>query len=125
MPVGSEPAVAAAATMKNSLIGLLLVASLGNYLGALTNYAVGRWGGAWCLRRFFDLKPEMLLKAEKFYSRWGAPSLFWAWLPVVGDPLTILAGVLKVNPLIFTLWVLPGKALRYYVVVKGVEKLVG
>lgn len=121
LPVGSEPAVAAAAAMGKGLWGLLAVAAFGNYLGAFVNYAFGRWGGNWVLRRFFDVGPDSLCKARKFYARWGAPSLFFAWLPVVGDPLTVLAGVFRVHPFIFTLWVLPGKALRYLVVIWGVD----
>ena len=122
LPLGSEPAVAGMAAAGGDMVGLLAAASLGNYLGALSSYGVGRWGGGWWLRRYFSTTPKMLRKAERFYARFGAPSLFLAWMPVIGDPLTIIAGMLRVHPLIFTLYVLPGKALRYYVIIKGVEQ---
>ncbi len=123
LPLGSEPAVAGMAALEGNRTALLVAATLGNYLGALCNYVLGRWGGNWAVRRYFATQPQMLCRAERFYARWGAPSLFLAWVPVVGDPLTILAGMLKAHPLIFTLYVLPGKALRYYLIVKGVESV--
>lgn len=123
LPMGSEPAVAAMAAASKNIWMLLLVASIGNYLGSLTNYAVGRWGGDWSVARFFKVKPAAFQKARRFYTRWGAPTLFFAWVPVVGDPLTILAGIFKIHPLIFTLWVLPGKTLRYFIIIKGIKQV--
>ncbi len=123
LPLGSEPAVAGMAAADVDIAGLLVVATLGNYLGALCNYAIGRWGRTWGMRRYFATQPKLLDRAERFYARWGAPSLFFAWLPVVGDPLTILAGMLRAHPLLFTVYVLPGKALRYYLIILGVEKI--
>lgn len=121
LPLGSEVTVAGMAAAEKNFWVIWIVASLGNYLGAFANYAVGRWGGKWCLRRYFDTSPAALEKARRWYSHWGHPTLFFAWLPVIGDPLTVLAGILNVHPLLFTLWVLPGKAIRYWIVIKGVE----
>jgi membrane protein YqaA with SNARE-associated domain len=122
LPIGSEPAVGAVAALEEHVWELLVVASMGNYMGALANYAAGRWGRAFYIRHFFGVESEKLEKAEKYFHRWGTPVLFFAWLPIIGDPLTILAGVLKIHPLIFTLWVLPGKMFRYYIIIKGVEQ---
>lgn len=121
LPMGSELAVGGMAMAGKNLWGIWAVASLGNSLGAFTNYIVGRWGGSWCLRRYFDVSPEKLHNVRKLYTRWGAPSLFFAWLPIIGDPLTVLAGILRIHPLIFVAWVLPGKALRYFVIIQGID----
>ena len=59
-------------------------------------------------------------KLEKVYGRWGAPVLFFAWLPFVGDPLTVAAGVLRVNLYVFTFWVVLGKMFRYYILIAAV-----
>jgi len=51
------------------------------------------------------------------YGRWGSPILFFAWLPFVGDPLTVAAGVLRVNLWVFLFWVVLGKMFRYYILI--------
>ncbi len=119
--MGSEPSVGVMAVMQKNGCIVLTVATLGNFLGALTSYAAGRWSRRICIQRFLGIKTHMLINAEKRMARWGEPVLFFAWLPIIGDPLTVLAGVLRVHPLRFTLWVLPGKALRYYVILRGVD----
>ena len=62
----------------------------------------------------------VLEKLEKVYGRWGSPILFFAWLPIVGDPLTVAAGVLRVNIYLFTFWVVLGKAFRYFILIKAI-----
>jgi membrane protein YqaA with SNARE-associated domain len=51
------------------------------------------------------------------YQKWGSPILFFTWIPIIGDPLTVVAGVFKLNLYIFIFWVVLGKAFRYFLVI--------
>ena len=92
---------------------LCLTASLGNTLGAVLNWVLGRFIARFRDRRWFPVGPEALARAEAWYGRYGKWSLLFSWLPVVGDPLTVVAGTLRVNLAGFTLLVAAGKAARY------------
>jgi len=117
LPLGSEAAVALMAAADFDPSRLLLVATTGNSLGALVNYLVGKWGAAFIFTRYIQVDRAVLEKLEKVYGRWGAPVLFFAWLPFVGDPLTVAAGVLRVNIYVFSFWVVLGKMFRYYILI--------
>jgi membrane protein YqaA with SNARE-associated domain len=116
-PLGSEIFVVWMAMRGYHPGQIVLWATAGNYLGSLTNYYVGKWGGDFFLARFFRMDPATLEKAHRLYGRWGAPILLFSWAPVVGDALTLISGMLKLRLTVFSLWVLLGKGLRYVVVV--------
>lgn len=122
-PLGSEGAVALMASAKYSPAAILMVATIGNSLGALANYLVGLWGGRFLFSRYIKIADSARIRAQRTYARWGAPVLFFSWLPVVGDPLTLAAGVLKVNPVAFLFWVVTGKAFRYWAILWGIGAL--
>lgn len=98
------------------VLSLLLVASLGNILGAAVNWGLGRW--LWQARdsRWFPGNPAQLARAEAWYRRYGRWSLLFSWLPVVGDPLTLVAGLLREPLPLFLLLVSLGKVGRYLLV---------
>lgn len=94
---------------------LLLAASLGNILGSVINWAIGRFlarhrGAPW-----FPVSEDAMAKAERRYRRFGELSLLLSWLPIVGDPLTLIAGVLRTPFPRFLLLVAIAKAGRYLV----------
>ncbi|MCB1790799.1 MAG: DedA family protein [Gammaproteobacteria bacterium] len=91
----------------------VLTATAGNLLGSLLTYAIGRGGNAALHARWLRIDDAALQRAERWFDRWGRPALLLAWLPVVGDPLCLLAGLLRVSILWFTLLVGVGKLLRY------------
>jgi len=62
-----------------------------------------------------------MLNVERIYKKWGSPALFFAWVPIVGDPLTVVAGALNLNLYLFTFWVVLGKAFRYALVILTTE----
>ena len=103
--------------------GVVLVATAGNYVGALTNYFVGKWGADFFLSRYITIKPETWARAEAFYQRWGRIALFFSWVPIIGDPLTAVAGALHVNLRTFTFWVALGKFTRYLVLLALVHQV--
>ncbi|EQM72060.1 YqaA family protein [Pseudomonas tohonis] len=94
---------------------LLLIASLGNVLGSTVNWWLGRHISRWGNRRWFPLKEKDLKRVEHHYHRYGRWSLLLSWVPVIGDPLTLLAGVLREPFWSFVLIVTVAKTARYLV----------
>ena len=106
-------------------IGLTVVwATAGGYLGSLTNYWVGVKGTEFYFARWVKIKPERWRQAEAFFQRWGNWTLFFAWLPFIGDPLAVVAGAFKVDWRLFSFWVITGKAIRFIILLKFVDWLV-
>lgn len=116
LPVASEWLLAAIVMRQGDIAAAVTVATLGNTLGALTTWAVGMWSGLWVLRRWLGISEAGRLRAERWYARWGSWSLLLAWLPVVGDPLCLVAGMFRVPSARFILLVAAGKAARYMAV---------
>ena len=120
LPLGSEAAVVLLALSEVNTWVVLAVATCGNSLGAVVNYYVGKKGAAFLFSRYITIDSRVLQRAQRVYGKWGSPILFFAWLPIVGDPLTIAAGVLKVDLRLFLFWVVLGKGMRYLVLLWGV-----
>ena len=115
LPLASEFFVVAMPPLGYDKWWIIIFATAGSFLGSLTNYYVGKKGGGFILSRYVQIKPTTLLRAQNFYQRWGPIALFFSWVPFIGDPLTAVAGTLKLDLRIFTFWVVLGKALRYVV----------
>jgi membrane protein YqaA with SNARE-associated domain len=96
---------------------LLAVATVGNVLGAVVNWGIGRFFVHFRDRRWFPVKPATYARVERWYRRYGVWSLLLAWLPIVGDPLTVVAGALRANLALFVVLVTAGKLARYAVLV--------
>ncbi len=92
---------------------LLTVATAGNVLGAVVNWGLGRFMMRFAKRRWFPFSEVQMAKAQGWYSRWGWWSLFGAWLPIVGDPLTAAAGMMREPLWRFLLVVTLSKGGRY------------
>ncbi len=90
-------------------------ATAGNVGGSIVNWYLGRYSLRFANRSWFPVKPAQLQKAEMQYRRWGRWSLLFAWIPVIGDPLTLVAGVFRTPLLFFTILVCIGKGGRYLV----------
>ena len=114
LPGGSEAALLwLANTGTYAPLTLLAVASIGNILGSLVNYALGRYALHFQTRRWFPVSPKHLAKAQSWFTRWGQWSVLGAWLPLIGDPITVAAGVMRMNWLTFLILVSLSKTLRY------------
>ena len=74
---------------------LILVATVGNVLGSAINWWLGRYLEHFRERRWFPFKPQALERAAGWYHRYGRWSLLLSWMPIIGDPLTLVAGVLR------------------------------
>lgn len=105
------------------LIGLILqsvdpgravaVATFGNYLGACTTYGIGLWGSTFMLQRVLRVDAQQAERAAVLFNRYGSWSLLLSWVPVIGDPLCLVAGSLRFNFILFSGLVLIGKFARY------------
>lgn len=100
-------------TGKYSVPGLIAVASIGNTLGSAVNWLLGRGIERFRGSRWFPATPAQLERAERWYRKYGKWSLLLAWLPVGGDAITVIAGVLKEPLWSFLLLVFIGKLARY------------
>jgi membrane protein YqaA with SNARE-associated domain len=117
LPVSSEALLAWLAVAEGAdAVTLICVATAGNTLGAIVNWGLGRWCLHWQDRRWFPIKPDALARATGWMERGGRLLLLLAWVPIVGDPLTFAAGVLRVRFVPFTALVAVGKGARYVVV---------
>jgi membrane protein YqaA with SNARE-associated domain len=94
---------------------LVAVAGAGNVAGSLVNYAFGRGIARFSGRRWWPVSPAALARAQGLYARHGRWVLLLSWLPVVGDPLTLVAGILRERLAVFLLLVAAGKVGRYAV----------
>ena len=91
------------------------MASVGNVLGSVINWLLGRGIHRFRHRKWFPVKPAALARAESWYRRYGKWSLLLSWAPVIGDPLTVIAGVLREPLPIFLILVTLAKVARYVV----------
>lgn len=95
-------------------LNLLLVATIGNTIGSVISWLMGYW----LIKKFPDSMPKKISPtAIARIQHWGWPALFLAWLPVVGDPLCIAAGWLRINIFLSVLAITVGKLARYYALI--------
>lgn len=113
LPLGSEWLLVALLLDGKAPAVVIMIATIGNTLGGATNYLIGRWGGPWLIRRVLRIDPRQQQHAENWFERYGSLSLLLSWLPVVGDPLCLVAGTLRTSLLRFFVLVTTGKAFRY------------
>ena len=92
---------------------LLGIATLGNVLGSLVNWLLGRSVERFKERRWFPVSAKQLDKARGHYARWGHWTLLLSWVPIIGDPLTLVAGVMREPLWRFLLLVSVAKSARY------------
>ncbi len=123
LPGGSEAAlVGLVALSTHSTVTLLIIASIGNTLGSVLNYALGRLALQYQDHKWFPISKADLARAQGWFTRWGQGSLLLAWAPIIGDPLTFAAGVMRMHFGHFIALVALSKTLRYMVVL-GLFKL--
>lgn len=98
---------------EHAVVGMLIVASIGNVLGSVVNYYLGIGIQTFRDRPWFPANEAQLRRARAFYHRWGRWSLLLAWTPIIGDPLTVVAGVMREPLWSFLVLVTISKVSRY------------
>ncbi len=116
LPLGSEALLLYDISQNYSLLLLWIFATVGNTLGSMVNYWLGLKGEAY-LEKKGHLSTKKMEKARGFFSKFGGFTLLLSWAPIIGDPLTFIAGVLRYNFKYFALIVFVAKATRYAVVI--------
>jgi membrane protein YqaA with SNARE-associated domain len=123
LPLGSEAFVLLLITKNFNIYYVILVASIGNFLGACTSYYIGFAGRLHVIEKYFGVSRSQLTRAEKWFTKYGSWSLLFTWLPIVGDALPVMAGIMELKFVMFSILVFIGKFLRYaalaYIVVAG------
>ena len=113
LPIGSEWLLAALIFKGGDPLILVTIATLGNLLGAVSTWLVGRYGGDFLIRRCLRIEAEAQRRAEERYARYGIWSLLLSWVPLIGDPLCLIAGIFRVRLALFIPLVGAGKLGRY------------
>lgn len=117
LPFYSEVVLFALLRQGGDPLFLLVVATTGNTLGSVVNWWLGLCLLRFQNRRWFYFTPAQIARAQAWFQRYGVWTLLLAWLPIGGDPLTLVAGVMKVRLGIFLILVALGKGLRYVAVI--------
>ncbi len=116
LPLGSEWLLAVLLINGFDLSMVVTVATLGNSCGAMTTYAIGLWGGPFLVQRVLRISYESQQRAERYFGRYGSWTLLFSWVPLLGDPLCLAGGVLRIGFWRFLVLVSVGKLIRYLVV---------
>ncbi|NCW16315.1 MAG: DedA family protein, partial [Rhodobacteraceae bacterium] len=114
LPAQSEALLAYQVSISpDAVVQLVAIATLGNVLGATFNWWLGRLTENLRAKKWFPVNEKQLHKAERFYGRYGRYSLLLSWVPIIGDPITVVAGILREPLLSFVLLVTVAKCARY------------
>jgi len=117
LPFSSELTLAGLITTSNyDNLLLLIVASLGNILGSVVNWILGFYSRNLATIKWFPFKGDQIEKSSKWFNKLGKWSLLFSWVPIIGDPLTLAAGLLRVKFIEFIILVTIGKLSRYMVI---------
>ncbi len=102
---------------------LIIFGSIGNVLGSMFNYGLGRMGHLDWLERWFHIKKESLDKAQRFMGSRGAWMGFFCFLPILGSAISVILGFTRANMFISVLSITLGKVIRYVLLIYGVDYL--
>ncbi len=118
-PFSSEAVMVALMAAGLDAWQLMVYATVGNILGSMFNYGVGRMGRPEWIERYLHVKPEQMDKALRFMQGRGAWMGFFAFLPVLGSAISVALGLMRANLIITLVSISIGKALRYILLVYG------
>ena len=113
LPFSSEAVMVALLAVGISLCLLLLSSSVGNSLGGITCYYIGRLTTPERVQQFFHIKPQHMERAHRLVSRWGALMGFFCWVPILGDAILVTLGIMHSNAFVTNLMMILGRTLRY------------
>lgn len=113
LPLGSEWLLVTLLLQAHPPAPVVAVATLGNFLGACTTYAIGLWGSTFILEKILRIDKNQRQQATRLYQKYGSWTILLSWLPVIGDPLCLVGGSLRLNFFLFSLLAFSGKLARY------------
>ena len=115
-PLGSEALLLYDLSINLNVYILFLVATVGNTIGSIVNYYIGLKGEKFLVKKKL-LKKEKVIKTKRFFDKYGGYTLLFSWVPIIGDPITIVAGMLRYNFQKFIYLTLISKGIRYLFVI--------
>ena len=117
LPLSSELMLAGLiATSNYDNLLLLIVASFGNVLGSITNWILGFYSRNLTIKKWVPFKGKQIENSSRWFNKFGKWSLLFAWVPIIVDPLTLVAGLLRVKFIEFLILVTIGKVSRYFLI---------
>lgn len=118
VPVGSELALVVLVRKGYPFPALILVATIGNYLGACTTYWIARTAAGRLTTQRASPSARMT-RASSWLNAYGQPALFLSWVPLIGDAIVAVAGAVRMPFVPFSAWTIAGKLARYVIVAWG------
>jgi membrane protein YqaA with SNARE-associated domain len=115
LPLTSDAVIIYMASSGHNIFAIALVAAAGSYLGSCTTYLVGYYSREKILEDRMKIKEKKFAKYHRIFEKYGAPVLLFSWVPVAGDILVAIAGVLEINFKIFSFYALVGKISRFFI----------
>ena len=126
LPAQSEALLAYQVSLyPHAIISLVIVATAGNMLGSVVNWGLGRFAEGYKDRKWFPIKGHKLIQAQAYYKSYGRYSLLLSWVPIIGDPITMVAGIMREPLWSFVILVTIAKCLRYLFLVGLVSAFFG
>ena len=93
----------------------ILIATIGNWLGGLSSYLIGRLGKWTTIEKYFRVDKNKVFNLKLKVDRWGSVLAFFSWLPIIGDVIAVSLGFFRTNLILVSIWMLLGKILRYII----------
>lgn len=93
----------------------ILIATIGNWLGGLSSYLIGRLGKWTTIEKYFGVDKKKVFNFKIKVDRWGSVLAFFSWLPIIGDVIAVSLGFFRTNFILVSVWMLFGKILRYII----------
>jgi len=121
LPLGSEVVFAALIAAGMNAWGCVAVASVGNWLGGMTNYYLGMLGKTEWIEKYLKIKKEKIDKLQKWLAGKGAAMAFFSFLPAVGDIIAVALGYMRANVYVVNVSMFLGKFARYVAIMYGVN----
>ncbi len=115
LPLGAEALVVALVYQGFNPFFVVMVATVGNFLGSCTTYYIGLKGRD-ALEKYFSPSEEKLARSERLFKKYGVYTLLFTWVPGIGDVITMAAGLMHLSFVVFSVLVFAGKLGRYAVI---------
>lgn len=124
LPFGSEFVFAGLLAMGMNAWGCVIIASVGNWLGGMTNYYLGRMGKIEWIEKYLKVDRSKIEKMQQWLEGKGAIMAFFSFMPVVGDIIALALGYMRANVYIVNVAMFSGKLLRYILIMYGVSWII-
>ncbi|MFV0417915.1 MAG: YqaA family protein [Dysgonomonas sp.] len=124
LPFGSEVVFAGLIALGMNAWGCVIVASVGNWLGGMTNYFLGRLGKVEWIEKYLKVKKEKIDRIQKWLEGKGAFMAFFSFLPIVGDVIALALGFMRANVYVVNVSMFLGKFARYVLIMYGVNWII-